>query len=87
MQKRKRIRAKGKVSLMKIFQSFDEGDSVALSRELGVQSAGFPKRMQGKTGRVLAKQGEAYIVQINDFERVKKYIVLPVHLKKLEAKK
>ncbi|OIO43217.1 hypothetical protein AUJ64_02660 [Candidatus Pacearchaeota archaeon CG1_02_39_14] len=86
MLKHKRIRERGKVSFMKFFQKFNEGDFVAVARELN-QGAGFPKRIQGRTGRVIAKRGMAYVVEINDFAKPKQYIIKPVHLKKIEVTK
>ena len=85
MLKRKRIRERGKMSFMRYFQKFNSGDSVAIVRELGQQSPGFPKRMQGRTGKVIEKQGSAYIVEINDFKMKKRYSIRPIHLKKIES--
>lgn len=79
----KKIRSKGKISFTKYFQRFSEGDSVAVVRDLAVQSPGFPARMQGRTGKVIGKQGNSYIVSINDFDRGKTYIIKPVHLKRI----
>ena len=84
MLKRKRIRQKGKVSLSRYFQGFNSGDSVALVRELSVQSPGFPNRMQGRTGKVVSKRGDAYVVEIYDYNQMKTFIVKPVHLKKIQ---
>ena len=85
MLKHKRIREKGKLSLGKYFQKFNSGDFVALVRELGQQSPGFPKRMQGRTGKVIQKKGSAYVVEINDFNMKKMYSVKPIHLKRIKA--
>ena len=87
MLKRKRIRQRGKFSFMKYFQKFDSGDSVAVVRELTIQSPGFPKRIQGRTGRIIEKKGSAYVVEIKDYNTPKRYTIRPIHLKKiLEAK-
>jgi len=85
MLKRKRIRTKGKISFQKYFQKFSEGDSVALVRELA-QTPNFPRRMQGRTGKVIAKRGTAYVVEVKDYDAKKQYMVKPVHLKKIENK-
>ncbi len=84
MIKRKRIRQKGKISLSRYFQEFDEGESVAIVRELAMQSPGFPKRMQGRTGKVLEKRGKAYVIEISDFNKQKKLIVNPIHLRRIK---
>ncbi|MDO8509190.1 MAG: 50S ribosomal protein L21e [Nanoarchaeota archaeon] len=83
MLKRKSPRTKGKISFSKYFQAFKEGDSVAIVRELGVPLA-YSKRMQGRTGRVIAKQGQSYHVEIKDLNKKKYYFIKPIHLKKIE---
>jgi large subunit ribosomal protein L21e len=84
MLKRKRIRTKGKFSFMKYFQKFSSGDSVAIVRELSLQTPGFPKRIQGRTGKIVEKRGRSYVVKIKDFNLEKKYSVYPIHLKKIK---
>lgn len=86
MAKAKKASEKGKFSFTRYFQKFKEGDSVAIVRELSVKS-GFPKRMQGRTGRVIKKQGAAYKVEIKDFNMPKKYLIRPIHLKKIQGAK
>lgn len=83
MIKRKRIRERGKFSFTSFFQKFNEGEPVALVRELSQQSPGFPKRMQGRTGKVLVKKGNAYVVEVNDHNMKKQFVVRPVHLKRI----
>ena len=85
MLKRKRIRQKGKVSLSRYFQGFNSGDSVALVEELNVQSPGFPRRMQGKTGKVIEKRGSAYVVEVADYNMKKRFTIKPIHLKKIKT--
>ncbi len=84
MVKGKRIREKGKISFTKFFQKFKEGDYVAVTREKN-QTASFPKRIQGRTGRVKAKRGRSYEVEINDLNMAKQYIIKPIHLKKIKV--
>ena len=86
MIKRKRLRTKGKFSFTKYFQKFASGDSVAIVRELGQQSSGFPKKMQGRTGKIVEKRGSAYLLEVNDYNKLKKFVVKPIHLKKIETK-
>ena len=83
MLKRKRLREKGKISFTRFFQKFKEGDIVAVVRELSVKF-GYPKRLQGRTGKVLEKRGSAYYVEINDLNKPKKYSIKPIHLKKIQ---
>jgi len=82
MATHKTPRTRGKISLTKYFQKFVPGDLVAVARELS-QIFGYSKRIQGRTGKVLAKRGEAYEVKINDLNKEKKYLIKPIHLKKI----
>jgi len=83
MLKHKKARDKGKFSFMKYFQKFKEGDSVAIVRELSCKF-GYSKRLQGRTGKILKKQGSAYYVEIKDLNKEKKYLIRPIHLKRIE---
>ena len=43
---------------------------------------GYPMQ-QGRTGKVLAKRGSAYYVEIKDLNKKKRYVIKPVHLKRI----
>jgi ribosomal protein L21E len=81
--KKKKIRTKGKIPFSKYFQEFEKGDKIAVVRELSVKSS-FPLRIQGRTGVVENKRGRAYLVKINDLKKEKKFIIEPIHLKKIK---
>lgn len=82
----KSVKDRGKLSFTKFFQKFKSGDSVAVVRELSVP---FPylNRIQGRTGKVIEKRGSAYYVQISELNKPKRYLVRPIHLKKIEDTK
>ena len=82
MVKRKKIRTRGKIQLSRYFQSFKEGDNVSVVRDVSIDF-NFPERMQGRTGIVVEKRGRAYVVKIMDFNKEKKFIIEPIHLKKI----
>jgi len=84
MVRGKRIRARGKIPLSRQFQDLKEGDLVTVIREISVASS-FPKRLQGRTGVILEKRGKAYIVKIKDVKKEKRFIIEPVHLKRIET--
>jgi len=86
MVKKKKIRTKGKLQLSRYFQEFEEGDNVAVVKELSLKS-NFPSRLQGRTGIVKDKKGNSYIVEINDQNKPKEFIMEPIHLKKIEFMK
>lgn len=86
MLKRKTPRAKGKISFKRYFQEFQPGEAVAVVKELSIPF-GYSKRLQGRVGKVLKKQGEAYYVEVPDLNKKKYYFLKPIHLKKImEAK-
>lgn len=82
MSKKKPIREKGKIKLSKRFQNFEIGQDVAITLEQSVNT-NVPKRMQGRTGKVKEKKGSCYIVNIADHNKMKEFIVNPIHLKKI----
>lgn len=84
MLKYKPKREKGKISFTRFFQKFKEGDSVAIVQELSVPF-GYPKRLQGRTGKVVSKRGSAYCIELSDLGKKKQYLVKPIHLKKIKA--
>jgi len=77
------MRTKGKIKLSQYFQDLKEGDSVAVIREASI-NANFPERLQGRTGRVLVRRGRAYEILLKDQQKEKKFIINPIHLKKIK---
>ena len=82
MAEQRFIRERGKMKLSEYFKELKEGDTVAIVRDLGVDGS-FPKRIQGRTGIIESRRGNAYIVKLNDFNQEKRFIVQAIHLKKL----
>jgi large subunit ribosomal protein L21e len=83
MAKRKPIRTRGKLSFSRYFQNLKKGDFVAVIKELTVQSS-FPTRLQGRTGLVEGKRGKSYIIKIKDQSKEKRFLIEPIHLKKMK---
>lgn len=81
--KKKKVRTKGKISFSRYFQDFKEGDIVSVVRELAV-TANFPERLQGRTGVIESKRGRVYFVKIKDQNKEKKFLIEPIHLKKIK---
>ena len=86
MAKRKNIRERGKIKFSRAFQDIKEGDSVSVIREEAAQPR-FPKTLQGRTGIVGEKRGRSFIINIKDLNKEKKFIINPIHLKKLKQMK
>jgi ribosomal protein L21E len=80
-QKRK-VREKGKLRLSKYFKRFGDGDKVAIVTDAGVQ-ASFPKRLKGMSGKVAGSRGKFKLVEIKDGNKMKIFIIHPVHLRGL----
>ena len=83
MVKKKKIRTRGKIQLSRYFKEFEKNDNVAVVRESAIDS-NFPKRLQGRTGIIKEKQGEVYFVAIKDENKKKKFLIHPIHLKKIK---
>ncbi len=83
MVQRKAIRTRGKLQFSRYFQEFKEGDSVSVIREKSINS-NFPKRLQGRTGQIEGKRGRVYIVKLKDQEKEKRFLIEPIHLKKIK---
>ncbi len=85
MSKRKRIHSNGKPGLSKLFREFNDGETVAVVKEPSVSSR-FPLRLQGSTGIIAEKRGNAYKVKIYTQNKLKEFLIEPVHLKKIKVK-
>ena len=83
MAKRKPIRTRGKLSFSRYFQNLKKGDSVAVIKESAVQSS-FPTRLQGRTGLIEGKRGKSYIIKLKDQSKEKRFLIEPIHLKKIK---
>ncbi len=83
MLRRKKIREKGKLKFSRYFQELKPGERVAVVRELALK-VNFPKSIQGRIGEIEGKRGECYVVKIN-IGKDKRFIIHPVHLKKLKS--
>lgn len=83
MAGKKKVRTRGKIQLSRYFQEMEKGDFVAVVREPSVQSS-FPVRIQGRTGKVEGRRGKAYMINIRDQNKEKKFLIEPIHLKKIK---
>jgi len=81
--RRKNIRERGKLQLSRYFRDIKEGERVAVVIEKSVKSS-FPERIQGRTGVIINKRGKAYLVEIKDQNKDKKFLIEPIHLKKIK---
>ena len=83
MQREKHIRDKGKLQLSRYFQELQPGENVAVMKEVAINSS-FPRRLQGSTGIIESKRGHSYIVKIRTQGKEKRFVIAPIHLKKIK---
>ena len=80
---RKKPRERGIHSITRALQHFEEGESVNIVIDSSVHK-GIPHiRFQGYTGKIEGKQGESYLVGINDGNKHKVLIIRSEHLRRV----
>jgi len=80
---RKKPRGRGKFSITRALHQFIEGDSVNIVINPSIHK-GMPHiRFHGKTGKIEGKQGESYLVGINDGNKHKTLVIKPEHLRRV----
>jgi len=82
VHKGKKIRKKGKIRFSGYFKKIEDGAKVTIVSDVGVR-ASFPKRIQGMSGKVTGSRGRFKMVQIKDGNKMKTFIIHPVHLRVL----
>jgi len=83
MARRKlKVRKKGKLPLSRYFQKIEDGAKVAVAANRGVRAA-FPLRIQGQTGNVSGSRGTFKLVEIKDGNKMKTFIIHPIHLRQI----
>lgn len=81
---RKKPRERGIHSITRALQHFEEGESVNIVIDSSVHK-GMPHiRFQGYTGKIEGKQGESYLVGINDGKKHKVLIIRSEHLRRVQ---
>ena len=73
----------GKVKIKKYMRDFAENDRVAINIDPAFQNIPHP-RFQGRSGKIVGKQGRAYFIAILDGSMPKKILVNPEHLNALK---
>jgi large subunit ribosomal protein L21e len=79
----KKASEKGKISLRRFFQTFEDGQKVVLKCEPAYHNGMYFHRFHGKVGIISGMQGKCYNIKIKDFNKDKTLIVHPVHLRKV----
>lgn len=77
----KHPRKRGLPSLSRTLANYEVNSKVNIVIEPSVQKGRPHRRFHGKTGVVLEKRGQAYLIQVSDGKSFKKIIARPEHLK------
>ncbi|MFO8109955.1 MAG: 50S ribosomal protein L21e [Thermoplasmata archaeon] len=81
---RKKPRERGLIPITRALQHFDEGERARILLEPSIHKGQPHRRFHGKTGVVIGKQGEAFLLKVFDGNMEKKVIVRPEHLRRVE---
>ena len=73
-------RERGKTTLSKILQSYNEGDKVVVKIDSSVHKGMPHRRFHGRIGVVQAKRGRSYVIHVTQGDATKEIIVRPEHL-------
>jgi large subunit ribosomal protein L21e len=77
----KHPRKRGLPSLSRTLANYEVNSKVNIVIEPSIQKGRPHRRFHGKTGVVLEKRGQAYLIQVSDGNSFKKIIARPEHLK------
>lgn len=81
---KKAPREKGLKSITRALQEFADGESVNIIIDSAIHK-GMPSiRFHGYTGKIEGRQGDSYLVGINDGKKHKILIVRPDHLRRVQ---
>ena len=79
---KKTPRNKGLPPLGRLLANYETGDKVDIKIESSQQKGQPHRRFHGKVGEVLYRQGNAYVIKVNDQNKVKQVILRPEHMHK-----
>jgi large subunit ribosomal protein L21e len=80
---RKKPRNRGNSTIIRTLRQFEEGSYVNIVIDPSFHK-GMPHiRFHGQTGKIEGKQGNSYIVGINDGKKHKTLIIKPEHLRRV----
>jgi len=74
-------RKRGLPPLTRFLQEFERGQKVHIVIEPSYHRGMPDPRFHGKTGTVVGRRGDSYVVQLNDGGKIKTFFIHPVHLR------
>ncbi len=79
----KNLRSRRKLTVSDKVRQFKVGNPVLVSVKPRIEGMPAP-RYHGKYGKILEKQGSAYIVEVKDGKSKKRLVVSPIHLQEVK---
>jgi large subunit ribosomal protein L21e len=73
-------RERGKTTLSKVLQSYNEGDKVLVKIDSSMHKGMPHRRFHGRIGVIRAKRGRSYVIHVTQGDATKEIIVRPEHL-------
>ena len=81
LQRKPRDRGLTKITLS--LQTFEEGEKAVIKIDPSVHKGMPNKRFQGLTGTVVGSQGDCFVVEVKDGDKLKTVVSRPEHLRKV----
>ncbi|MDP6627144.1 MAG: 50S ribosomal protein L21e [Methanopyri archaeon] len=79
----KKPREKGKVTVNQLLRTFEVGDRAAVTIEPSVHKGMPHPKFQGRTGTIVEKRGDSYVLRLKDGNKIKDIIGRAVHFRPL----
>ncbi len=79
---KKSPRNRGKVNINLALQQFKRDDRVQIIQEPAIHKGMPMPKYKNKVGKVIKKQGKAYVIEVKDFNKKKHIIANAIHLRK-----
>ena len=77
-------RERSRINIARIMHDYQVGDRVAVVLDGGHQKGMPHRRFHGRSGKIAARQGRAWVVNLKDGNMAKTVVARPGHLRPLE---
>lgn len=78
---KKELRQRGMAPVTTVIQEFEEGQKVHIVVDSSVQKGMPNRRFHGRTGKIIGRQGRAWVLEVSDGRSTKTVVARPQHLK------
>lgn len=81
--KSRTLLSKGRISITRQLVKLEVGDTVRITPDVHSRRGKIKLRYAGRMGKIVAKQGRAYVVELKDIGKTKRFVLTNMHLKKV----